>query len=356
MDLKCRYIFIVIILSFSNYLFAQKNTLSVFFKDINKIEEDKISFAIYFLNCLESQFVDDSYHITLVRKSVDVEHFNTIKNYSSSKSHDGFYYVYFALEDLVFELYDVRGNLLSKSSFSFDFIQNPSLFDDNDFVEQKKEEIFSFVKDSINLIPKDTMPLLITGKQTPNKTYFHNFPYFNLALSGVSFSLYYDNLSNFSFFPISFILSFYPFRYFEVGLFYQIAFEGAYLKYFDVIDHKYQYYLPLLEQNFGLFCGLSFFYEKTHYSLGINIYNNFVSLHDNKKWERSDQLSDYFLPQFSFYQKIDIQLYKNIYYTMWINLRTNQKFVLNGNHFYANFFDYDFVLLDISLLGVSVTF
>ena len=149
-------------------------------------------------------------------------------------------------------------------------------------------------------------------------TFNHNFPFVSLGFTALSVKFYFDDRINsranklFSIYPVNFRLSFFPLRYFEFGLFCHIDYENMVYRYLD--EGEYEYFDSKLIFSYGLFLGLSLFYEKNHYSLGVQVYNLFYDLPEKKDWRKTNDVNGYFLPQIGVYQKLDFKIYKILYF------------------------------------------
>jgi|WetSurMetagenome_2_1015567.scaffolds.fasta_scaffold116166_1 hypothetical protein len=188
--------------------------------------------------------------------------------------------------------------------------------------------------------------------------YIHDFPYINISMTAVSIKLYVDARTTskmFSFFPIDFKLSYFPLRYMEVGLFVRFDVGEMVYKYHDLNNNVMKYYDSPFDLSYGFFCGLSLFSASNHYSIGIQMYNIYYSI-ATTNYKKPDITGSFFLPQFAFYQKLDFRIYKFVYYTIYFNIKTMPLFFLESQNFYSKPFSYDFLNIEFSLVGLSITF
>lgn len=332
---KLFYIF-AMFLTFS--LFAEEKNISIFYEKNEALSDDDFYSIMYIFNCIESEnrISDCNFFCDYNFASIPVER-RVLLN-----KNDAFYIVYFEAKKMRFDIYDKSGEIISSSEF--DFTSCSSLDDLNIIKEKIYEQI---EKDVLHISHKEAVQIINENRMNFNeKKINHDFPYASLSVTGVSFHLYYEDLNNFSIFPINFSVSFYPLRYMEINLFYDLSYNDFYL---DCSSGS----LALFSQFYGMSLGFSFFYKAAHYSFGASFYNISAFV------ENSGKLRDvvpYFLPQFAFYQRLDIKLYKMIYYTMYVSFHTVQKFSNEGSTWNGKRFDYDLPQLDVSLLGISLFF
>ncbi len=338
LNYKKLLLFFMLIISFS--LYADNKKISFFYERNEEINENEDSVIMYLFYSFENEkrisdcdFICD---YTFIKQPISKR--------ISLNNNDAFYSFMFEEKKLKLDFYDKSGKILAKSEF--DLTQCASL----DELNIIKEEIYQRIENDKNLISHENVLLKTkdTDKKVRNKEkkVNHDFPYTSLSLSGVSFHLYYEDLNNFSIFPISLSLSFYPLRYMEMSFFYNLSYKDFYL------DTK-QGELASFAQLYGISLGFSFFYKLGHYSFGASFYNISAFVEKSSKIKC---VESYFLPQFSFYQRLDIKLYKMIYYTMYVNLHTVQNYSDKNDVWSGKIFDYNLPQLDVSLLGISVFF
>jgi len=236
---------------------------------------------------------------------------------------------------------------------------------ENTFIE--KIEILQRMDNSSNFIKVlDDMSIKIqTIKKQQQKTilnkqkfkFIHDFPITNISLFVISLKLYFDartSLKLFSFFPIEFRLTFYPLKYFEVGGFIKFDYNNMIYKYKD-INGNFHFFDSVFNLTYGIFVGFSYFNENFHYSIGLQAYNLYYDL-SKTQFKKPDSIDGYLLPQFSFYNKIDIKIFKFVNYSIFINLKTTPLFESVDNYFFSKPFSFDFVVLEFSFVGFSFTF
>lgn len=332
---KLFYIFIMF-LTFS--LSAAEKNISFSYEKKDTLSDEEFYPVMYIFNCIESEnrIPDCNFFCDYNFTSMSIER-RVLLN-----KNDAFYVV--SCEDgmLKFELYEKSGELISSSDFD---LRSCASLDDLNAV---KESIYEQIEKDVSHISHKEI-VQITNENRTNfneKKVNHDFPYASLSVTGVSFHLYYEDLNNFSIFPINFSLSFYPLRYMEISLFYNLSYNDFYLD-FGSRD------MAMFAQFYGMSLGFSFFYKLGHYSFGASFYN--ISAFSETSGKLKD-VAPYFLPQFAFYQRLDIKLYKMIYYTMYINFHTVQKFSNEDSTWSGKIFDYDLPQLDVSLLGISLFF
>lgn len=342
MVLNYRKILLIIMFFITYSLFGDNKKISLFYEKGDNSTDEECSIIMYIFNCIESEnpINECQFYCDYTFEAIPIER-RVLLN-----KNNAFYILHFEEKNMIFDIYDESGKRLSSSSFD---LESCSSLDDLNLI---KEKIYDQIASDVLLIPDKDVLLNQIKPETKVKNYNqdkknnHDFPYISLSLSGLSFHLYYDDLNNFSIFPINLSLSFYPFRYMEINLFYNLSYKDFY---FDFSSAE----MSPFAQFYGMSVGFSFFYKLGHYSLGLSFYNisSFVEYKNTLK-----SVQSYFLPQFSFYQRLDIKLYKMIYYTMLINFHTVQKFSNIDNEWNGKIFDYDLPQLDVSLLGISVFF
>ncbi len=277
-----------------------------------------------------------------------------------TKLNGGFGFLYFRgyVSDNNILRYDVSvyGNNETKPllSLSYDFYTidiEAVLLDASIFFENSLSQIKTCLDEL------DVKPIIRPTKiQTAKKKKERDFPLFGLSLMTTSVKLYFDQRTNskiFSFFPVNITASFYPLRYMEVGLFFKINYDDMIFKYEDVSRGTNDYYNATFKFGYGFFIGVSFFAERYHYSFGLQVYN--YHLYHANGWEKTGDYRSEFMPQFAFYQKIDVKIFKFLYYSFQISLKTLQKFTLDENNiFYSYPCNYDFLTVEMTLLGFSI--
>lgn len=335
---KLFYIFIMF-LTFS--LFAEKKHISVFFENKDTLSDEEFYSIMYIFNCIESENRISDCTFFCDYNFVDM----SIERRVLLNKNDAFYVAYFEDKNLKFDIYDKSGEIISSSFFDF---SSCSSLDDLNVVKEKIYE--QMEKDVLHILHKDkeiNQAATNSSKvKSSEKKMNHDFPYVSFSVTGVSFHLYYEDLNNFSIFPINFYLSFYPLRYMEISFFYDLSYNDFYL---DCSSGS----LALFSQFYGMSLGFSFFYKMSHYSFGVSFYNISAFVEKSGKLR---SVESYFLPQFAFYQRLDIKLYKIIHYTMYVSFHTVQKFSNEDSGWNGKIFDYGLPQLDVSLLGISLFF
>ena len=342
MALNYKGLLIIFILFIASVFYGEEKKVSLFYEKAELAKEEDNLVMMYIFNCIESEkkisdcrfFCDYSFAKLPFEKRVALN-----KN-------DAFYIFKYEEKILKLGIYNKKGELLSSSTFNTEMcvsLEDLNLIKE-DIYKQIEKDISLVVNDEVTTVQNTVIENKINYSQ--DRKIEHDYPYASLSLSGVSLHLYYEDLNNFSIFPINFNVAFYPVRYMEIGLFYNLSYKDFYLE-------KNADGLAPFAQFYGISLGFSFFYKISHYSFGASIYNISAI---KEKGDTFEAIESYFLPQFSFYQRLDIKLYKKIYYTMFINFHTTQKYSNKNNQWYGKIFDYDLPLLDVSLLGISVFF
>lgn len=288
----------------------------------------------------------------------DIDNIQSAVNYVRLNGGFGFLYFrgYVSENSILRCDVSVYGNSEAKSvlSLSYDFyaidieavLLDASIFFDNSL---------SQIKSCIDRF--DIKPFIRPAKrQTVKKKKDRDFPIFGLTLMTTSVKLYFDQRTNskiFSFFPVNLAVSFYPLRYMEAGLFFKMNYDDVIFKYEDVSRGTFDYYDITFKFGYGFFIGASFFADRYHYSCGLQVYNYHLYLANS--WSKTGDYRSEFFPQFAFYQKLDVKIFKFLYYSLQISLKTLQKFILDENNvFYSYPFNYDFFTVEMTLLGFSI--
>ncbi len=221
-------------------------------------------------------------------------------------------------------------------------------------------QLLSITKDKFvgideKLFEKRQKAAFITPKA---KKMERDFPLFNISASAISLNMYMDARTStkiFAFSPIDIKLTFYPIKHLEVGTFITFDIDNTVYKYYDKRDGTYGYFNSSFNFLYGFHIGGTFFYDKYIYSLGLRFYNTLYTL-TNTKYEKPNSINGYFVPSFDFYQKLDIKIFKFIYYTLFMNIKLLPLFELDeNNYFYSTPFNYDFVMISISLVGITIS-
>lgn len=332
---KLFYIF-TMFLTFS--LLAEEKNISFFYEKKNPLSDEELYSIMYIFNCIESENRIPDCKVFCDYNFTDMP----IERRILLNKNDAFYVLLYEEGILKFDIYDKSGELISSSYFD---LSSCSSLDDLNVI---KENIYKQIeKDVSHISHKEVVQITNENKINFNENKInHDFPYASLSATGVSFHLYYEDLNNFSIFPINFSLSLYPLRYMEISFFYDLSYNDFYL---DCKSGSF----ALFSQFYGMSLGFSFFYKMGHYSFGVSFYN--ISAFSEVSGKLRNVMP-YFLPQFAFYQRLDIKLYKMIYYTMYISFHTVQKFSNEDSTWNGNRFDYDLPQLDVSLLGISLFF
>jgi len=202
----------------------------------------------------------------------------------------------------------------------------------------------------------------VSGKKKANLIFLNtkanrDFPLISISLNALSLKMYFDSRTSsklFSMFPIDIRLTFFPLKYFECGTFIKFNVNDNVYKYYDNNKNINGFYDSSFDFSYGIFCGMSYFSDIIHYSIGAQFYNLYYDLNNNYKYLKTDDINSYFLPQFSIYQKLDIKLLKYIYFSLFFCLKTLPLFNMNNKYFYSNPFSYDFVNLEFSFIGISI--
>ncbi len=357
---------IILLLSCSVSVFCEmKNIFILKNYDFKEANNNQILFFDYCCDYITTNisFLDNSVEFSRLSKNYNLKNNEELdKAKREIFNNGGNSYIYYnwyydVSNDLCFkvELYEISQQ---ESFFEYlykitDLDKQAILLDASIFFE----ECISQIRDSIDIL--DIKPIIKKTKSTVlKKKLEHNYPYFTLSLLTTSLKLYFDQRTSskiFSFFPVDISASFYPLKYMELGLFFRLDYDDMIFKYYDVSHGTNDYYTSTFKFAYGLFIGGSFFFDKFHYSLGLKMYNFHLYISDLTWKKTGDYRSDFF-PQFAFYQKLDVKIFKFLSYSVQVSVKTTQQFVLENNVFYSEPFKYDFITLEVSLLGFSITF
>ncbi|HOJ62818.1 MAG TPA: hypothetical protein PLE45_00185 [Spirochaetota bacterium] len=323
----------------------------------NSIELNEIFFINYIFDYSIDSLMKKNDSINIFTHSTDLETDNikNIANYIITKKGSGFFFIDCKKqEDVIYinlKLYTAQLEMLYEKEFDIRGI-NVS----ENYIEEKLSLLISYLLESIEIISKkkNIFTLNIIKKEPVKR----DFPILNLALSAVSIKLYFDARTNsriFSFFPVNLFLTFYPLKYFEIGTFISFDFEDLIFKYNFYNSNRYDYFYTSFVFLYGFFAGFSFFFDIYHYSLGISIYNIYYDLPPKTGLIKPEDYRGYLLPQIGFYNRLDIKMFKILNYSIFFSLKTVPLFIKENNYFYSNPFLFDFVIVEFSILGFSIS-
>ena len=331
-------------------------------KSVYEIEDDAVLFLDYVSDYIaDTLSANDDVSFIFSSNNYDFTDTDAVQsaiNYVRLNGGFGFLYFRGYVSDNNILRYDVSvyGNNETKSmlTLSYDFYTidiEAVLLDASIFFENSLSQIRSCINEL------DIKPIIRPVKiQSAKRKKERDFPIFGLSLMTTSVKLYFDQRTNskiFSFFPVNITVSFYPLRYMEAGVFFKINYDDMIFLYDDVSRGTTDYYNATFKFGYGFFIGASFFAERYHYSFGIQAYN--YHLYHANGWNKTGDYRSEFMPQFAFYQKIDVKIFKFLYYSFQISLKTLQKFILDENNtFYSYPCNYDFLTVEMTLLGFSV--
>lgn len=354
-DMVSKYkLFFLFIFTFS--LFPNENKIAILFDDMNNLDNNYKILSMYLINELEVNSPIPDFSFELIREMKKDSEFSLLDKYKTDINYS--IILTATVKDNVFSINHLNEKLELISSidiiYSYDLLEETEIAEI--YINNYKDELYKNIVLLLSKIRENKTFKVQKIDKTNKINLIHNFSYFNLSLVGISYKSFYDERSNvFSVFPICLTISFYPLKYLETNIFSKFSYNNSILKFYDKEENKYYYKKTLLDIDYGFMIGYSLFYDKTHYSVGFSFYNNFFTM-ENEDFKKDEIYRNYILPQISIYQKIDIKIFKNIYYTFFINIRTVQKFDVYDNRIYTNVFYYDYPIIEFSLLGISVTF
>ncbi|HBI38484.1 MAG: hypothetical protein A2015_16345 [Spirochaetes bacterium GWF1_31_7] len=351
MVLKFKYIFIIQLFIFS---FLHPNRIAIFYENLNTLNTDNSRYILYIINIIEENSNKEvSFH--LIRDQVIILETKKMVSFINNNNFEAFIIINENISILELLLFDNKGNTIGSKSFSLNFVKEENF---NSEIKKITDDIFNFI--TINYINKkkqnDNVNDTINFHKTKNKLKFE-FPNVNFGISGVSYKIFNDKRSNiFSIFPINLLFSFYPHSNIETGLFFRFSYNSSIALYRNVGENSYNQKLIYFDIEYGFFIGFSSIFEQTIFSIGFSFFNKTFFLEENDPFKIKNNLNNYFLPEISLYQKINVRLINNIYYTVFINIKSAQIYEYSNPYFYGNFFDYNLLVLELSFFGVSVIF
>lgn len=366
---KLIILFILIQLISLYYATSINKNITILKSEEENISKNSKNISNYLISKVESSLINNKSFILyslidLIEKEINANisdfYLKKITNFLFSKKINAFYFIKIYEENdlliLDLKLYNSLGNILYEYNFKLEEIMN------NDKISLDKEKEWTLIIDkSIDELLKIKNVNINLGLTSKEKfKFYHDFPVVNLGISLISSKLYFDSRvydyfqKLFAIAPMDLRFSFYPLRYFELGLFCQFDFNNSIFKYYK--NSKAYFFESYFNLNYGLFFGLSFFYESFHYSLGVQAYNIYYDISLISDWQRKNTFSSYFIPQFSFYQKLDFKVFKVLYFTILVNFKTTPMFNIENDYFYSKTFYYDFFVVEVNFIGISFIF
>lgn len=368
-----RFNFILLLIFIQiNFLFGVESVnknITILKSETENISKNSKNISNYLINKLELALINNkSIKLFILNDLIEKElkadisdfYLKKITNFLFSKKINAFYYIkiYEENDELILDLklYNSLGAVLYENIFKTEKIM------DNDKINQEEENVWSMVLnnsiDELLKIKNIKANLGISGRE--KFKFYHDFPLMNIEISLISSKMYFDSRvydyfqKLFSIAPIDLRISFYPLRYFELGIFCQFDFNDSIFKYYK--SGKAYFFESYFNLNYGLFFGLSFFFENFHYSLGVQTYNIYYDIKLISDWQRKNDFESNFIPQFSFYQKLDFKIFKFLYFTLLFNFKTTPLFNVENSFFYSKTFYYDFFVVEVSFIGLSIIF
>ncbi len=343
-------------------LFSQeKKNLFLVINFHNSLELNEIFFINYLFDDSIATVLQENANVNIFTNAIELETDNirNIANYVLVKKGIGFFFIYCSKKEnnisINLKLYSLQLEKLYEQELE---IKHSSSFDS--YIENKEltSQVVKYLLEGIDIISQKKYNIFSLNLKQKN-LFKHDFPLLNLMLSAVSVKIYFDGRTNsklFSFFPISLYLTFYPLKYFEIGTFISFDFDDFIFKYKINSSNDYKYFYTSFIFLYGFFAGFSVFFDIYHYSIGVGFYNIYYDLKDQTGWVKPDDYRAYFLPQISFYNKLDIKIFKVLNYSLYVSIKTIPLFINEDNYFYSNPFLFDFIIVEFSILGFSVTF
>ncbi|MCG8572301.1 MAG: hypothetical protein MJB14_19380 [Spirochaetes bacterium] len=361
-------LYIILIILFPLMLFANDDLkkIGIYYEnyDFGMSEAELTTF--YMINRAEEHFAGSEQqliHFSLSDSEISVK---ALINYAAEHNMDGICRIIFQKKNnnqtgdvpqISFQLkmifLDNAGTQLFQEAIDFTEGYNIKYIEEKQILNQFFDifqKAFHSVKPRSVKISPDTI------KKKRKLKDWHDYPIFNFGVDAVSVKMYYDSREDeFAIFPIDIRLAFFPFRYWEVGLFCRFENNNTIFKYMDYNQDKEEYFESGFNFYYGIFTGLSFFSENTHYSIGVAIYNMFYQLTEDTFMQKKENYQSWFIPQFAIYQRMTFRLFKIFHYTLYFNIRVLPYFYKEDQYFYSRPFHYNFIILEASILGFSIT-
>ena len=354
------FIFIVI----ESAVAAPQKRLALFFEqyysEITKTvteNNDYVLFTLFLINRVEQEFSGDQVRLEHIAKDIGTDTTANLVSYCLSRGFHGFYFISLTQsgnENIVsVKLYDLQEELLAELNYPLPFLEEGG----EQFSRPVDPAWLQVFTGTHPLIKKAGGKATTDYKKQKRKTKLkHNFPFINFSVNLVSVKIYQDNRGEeFSVFPIDLRLTAFPLKYLEAGAFCSFDYNNMAYKYYDDATGTYQFYQSGFNLHYGIFAGASFFLNKMHYSIGFAFYNILYILDDGSGWSKTNDINSYFLPQMAIYQKLDIKIFSVFNFSIYFNIKTMPMFTLKDGYFYSKPFSYDFIILEASILGFSIT-
>lgn len=332
-------------------------------KDTSK---DIILKGEYLIDIAEMELLTNHEDVSLknINGEIDSLNLTSVKEYSRSSGIYAFYYIKITDKDNSTDIGLYLYNSAGENIYDCNFMLDSTAYDVNNVIGEKfKKKWLESINESYNVLDTSKQKISVKNRFKNKISFEHDFPIFNIALTGISGKLYFDERVSiyphkmFSFFPLQARATFFPLKYFEAGVFFKIIYDNMVYKYEDLNNNrKKDFFDSGLVFYYGFFAGLSFFNETSHYSIGIEFYNLYYDLSKHPEWNKVSDYRSYFLPQFSLYQKIDFKLFKFLYYSLQLNFRTIPQFQLADSYMRSYPFLFDFFIIEISVVGLSIMF
>ncbi len=351
MVLKFKYIFIIQLFLFS---FLHPNRIAIFYENLNILNSDASRYVLYIINIIEENSNKQiSFH--LIRDQAIFIETQKMVSFINNNNYDSFIIIKENNSKLELLLFDNRGIVIGSKSFLLNLLIEESI---NIEIKKISDEILNYI--IINIINEKKQNENVVEKINLPKTklkFKFEFPNVNIGISGVSYKIFNDQRSNiFSIFPINLLFSFYPHTNIETGFFFRFSYNSSIALYRNIGEISFNQKLIYFDIEYGFFVGFSSIFEQTIFSIGFSLFNKTFFLEENDSFKIKNNINNYFLPEISLYQKINVRLLKNIYYTVFINIKSAQIYEYSKPYFYGNFFDYNLFVLELSFFGVSVIF
>lgn len=342
------------------YIFILTNLFSlniaIFYENIESFNNENDPYIILFINEIEIKTMNEDVAFKLIREKINILDKKELSDICTINNCDLYIILSNIKNSVKLDIFEKKGNLISTNNI------NNVLPNENEIIENYKERVADKIISKLiekKDLYKQYVPVIdLSDVLIKNKIKFNfEFPNINVGLSAISYKLFNDQRVNlFSVYPINISILFYPLKKIEIGGFFKFSYDTSIFLYRNINSGQLSEKKINFDFEYGFMIGYCSVFENTLYSIGFSFYNKVHVLDNNDTYKSKNDVFNYFLPQFSFYQKFSFKLFKNIYYSAFINIKTSQIYEYSEPYFYGNVFDYNALLLEICPVGVSIIF
>lgn len=350
---KCKFIILFLSISLCTLFSQDQKKIALFFASHVYEKNNSVLLMLYLTDLIEAELETEDYKIVKIVEQIDYSSLRELKNYTTLNGYQGFFNIA-QIDEHQFSitLYDQFENVLYETEYTI----GPEVTVRDFLEDENKEKILALFTESLDIfLEKFGDKKNIQVKKKKRLKLKHDFPYLNISASTVSMKFYFDTRSRvFSFFPVELRLLAFPVKYLEVGIFCRFDYDNMQFNYYNYDTKEHDVYQSGFNFHYGMYAGLSFFLKKNHLAFGVSVYNFLYVPPSGSKFKKGAGVNSFFLPQFSFYQRLDIKIFQAFYYSLFVNVKTVPKFYVNNNEIFSGPFHYDFVVLEFSFLGFSI--